>query len=149
MKTKPIYVTPEELEAYFEQYKEWAKTNPILEQDYVGKDGQEVYRKRNRALTFDGFEIWLRKNSKIKCCQHILDNVKSAYNDFIDVARYIKASVKADQIEGGMAGIYNPSITQRLNGLKEQTETLSTNNINILNIDPLDDSINNIAKKDS
>jgi hypothetical protein len=122
MKTKPIYVTPEELEAYFEQYKQWVEENPILVQDYVGKDGTEVNRKKNRPLTFDGFEIWLRKNSKIKCCQHILDNVKSAYNDFIDVARYIKASVKADQIEGGMAGIYNPNITARLNGLTEKIQ---------------------------
>lgn len=122
MKTKPIYVTPEELEAYFEQYKEWVANNPILVQDYVGKDGTEVDRKKNRPLTFDGFEIWLRKNSKIKCCQHILDNVKSAYNDFIDVARYIKSSVKADQIEGGMAGIYNPNITARLNGLTEKIQ---------------------------
>jgi len=122
MKTKPIYVTPEELEAYFEQYKEWVEENPILVQDYVGKDGTEVNRKKNRPLTFDGFEIWLRKNSKIKCCQHILDNVKSAYNDFIDVSRYIKASVKADQIEGGMAGIYNPNITARLNGLTEKIQ---------------------------
>lgn len=122
MKTKPIYVTPEELEAYFEQYKQWVEENPILVQDYVGKDGTEVNRKKNRPLTFDGFEIWLRKNSKIKCCQHILDNVKSAYNDFIDVARYIKSSVKADQIEGGMAGIYNPNITARLNGLTEKIQ---------------------------
>lgn len=122
MKTKPIYVTPEELEAYFEQYKKWVEENPILVQDYVGKDGDEVYRKKNRPLTYDGFEIWLRKNSKIKCCQHILDNVKSAYNDFIDVARYIKSSVKADQIEGGMAGIYNPNITARLNGLTEKIQ---------------------------
>lgn len=122
MKTKPIYVTPEELEQYFEQYKEWVANNPILVQDYVGKDGTEVDRKKNRPLTFDGFEIWLRKNSKIKCCQHILDNVKSAYNDFIDVSRYIKASVKADQIEGGMAGIYNPNITARLNGLTEKIQ---------------------------
>lgn len=122
MKTKPIYVTPEELEAYFEQYKQWVDENPILVQDYVGKDGTEVNRKKNRPLTFDGFEIWLRKNSKIKCCQHILDNVKSAYNDFIDVSRYIKASVKADQIEGGMAGIYNPNITARLNGLTEKIQ---------------------------
>jgi hypothetical protein len=122
MKTKPIYVTPQELEAYFEQYKQWVEENPILVQDYVGKDGTEVDRKKNRPLTFDGFEIWLRKNSKIKCCQHILDNVKSAYNDFIDVARYIKASVKADQIEGGMAGIYNPNITARLNGLTEKIQ---------------------------
>lgn len=36
MKTKPIYVTPEELEAYFERYKEWVANNPILVQDYVG-----------------------------------------------------------------------------------------------------------------
>lgn len=122
MKTKPIYVTPEELEAYFERYKEWVANNPILVQDYVGKDGTEVDRKKNRPLTFDGFEIWLRKNSKIKCCQHILDNVKSAYNDFIYVARYIKASVKEDQIEGGMAGIYNPNITARLNGLTEKIQ---------------------------
>ena len=122
MKTKPIYVTPEELESYFEQYKQWVDENPILVQDYVGKDGTEVNRKKNRPLTFDGFEIWLRKNSKIKCCQHILDNVKSAYNDFIDVARYIKSSVKADQIEGGMAGIYNPNITARLNGLTEKIQ---------------------------
>jgi hypothetical protein len=122
MKTKPIYVRPEELEAYFEQYKEWVAENPILVQDYVGKDGTEVNRKKNRPLTFDGFEIWLRKNSKIKCCQHILDNVKSAYNEFIDVSRYIKASVKADQIEGGMAGIYNPNITARLNGLTEKIQ---------------------------
>ncbi len=122
MKTKPIYVTPEELEVYFEQYKQWVEENPILVQDYVGKDGTEVNRKKNRPLTFDGFEIWLRKNSKIKCCQHILDNVKSAYNEFIDVSRYIKASVKADQIEGGMAGIYNPNITARLNGLTEKIQ---------------------------
>ena len=122
MKTKPIYVTPAELEQYFEQYKQWVEDNPIKVQDFVGKDGDEVYRKKNRPLTYDGFEVWLRHNSKIKCCQHILDNVKSAYNDFIDVSRYIKASVKADQIEGGMAGIYNPNITARLNGLTEKIQ---------------------------
>ena len=30
--------------------------------------------------------------------------------------------IRNNQIEGGMAGIYNPSITQRLNGLVERTE---------------------------
>jgi hypothetical protein len=30
--------------------------------------------------------------------------------------------IRQDQIEGGMAGVYNPSITQRLNGLKENIE---------------------------
>lgn len=121
-KTKQIYITPEELEAYFEKYKAWVAANPILVQDYVGKDGTEVDRKKNRPLTIDGFEVWLRHNSKIKCCQHILDNVKSAYNEFVEVARYIKTSIKADQIEGGMAGIYQHTITARLNGLTEKIQ---------------------------
>lgn len=121
-KTKQIYITPQELEAYFEQYKEWVKENPILVQDYVGKDGKEVDRKRQRPLTIDGFEIWLRHNGKIKSCQHILDNVNSAYGDFVEVARYIKSSIKNDQVEGGMVGIYSHSITARLNGLTEKIQ---------------------------
>lgn len=121
-KTKQIYITPEELEAYFEKYKAWVAANPILVQDYVGKDGKEVDRKRQRPLTIDGFEIWLRHNGKIKSCQHILDNVNSAYGDFIEVARYIKSSIKNDQVEGGMVGIYSHSITARLNGLTEKIQ---------------------------
>lgn len=121
-KTKQIYITPQELEKYFEQYKEWVKENPILVQDYVGKDGKEVDRKRQRPLTIDGFEIWLRHNAKIKSCQHILDNVNSAYGDFVEVARYIKSSIKNDQVEGGMVGIYSHSITARLNGLTEKIQ---------------------------
>ena len=31
--------------------------------------------------------------------------------------------MRQDQIEGGMAGMYNPSITQRLNSLVEKTQT--------------------------
>lgn len=123
MKTKPIYVTPEELEAYFEQYKEWVEDNPIKVQDFVGKDGRSDNRIKQRPMTIDGFEIWLRQNSKIKCCQHILDNVKNAYNDFIEVSKYIKSSIKADQIEGGMIGIYNSNITARLNGLVDKTDS--------------------------
>jgi hypothetical protein len=30
--------------------------------------------------------------------------------------------IRQDQIEGGMVGQYNPSITQRLNGLTEKTD---------------------------
>ena len=36
---------------------------------------------------------------------------------------FIREVIRRDQIEGGMVGQYNPSITQRLNGLKEQTES--------------------------
>ena len=32
--------------------------------------------------------------------------------------------IRQDQIEGGMSGIYNPSITQRLNGLTDKSEVM-------------------------
>jgi hypothetical protein len=40
----------------------------------------------------------------------------------VTICTHIKEIVRQDQIEGGMVGQYNPSITQRLNGLKEQVE---------------------------
>ena len=44
------------------------------------------------------------------------------YSDFIDVCGRIKSEIRQDQIEGGMCMIYNPNITQRLNGLVEKSE---------------------------
>ena len=46
-----------------------------------------------------------------------------------------------------MNGFFNPSITQRLNNLAEKTETSTS--INLLNIDPLDDSSDYSTKEDS
>jgi hypothetical protein len=35
--------------------------------------------------------------------------------------------IRNDQIDGGMVGQYNPSITQRLNGLVEKTDNKNEN----------------------
>ena len=55
----PIWNTPEELWAAFEQYRAENKANPYRVQDYVGKDGNMVYRDKERPITFRGFEGWL------------------------------------------------------------------------------------------
>ena len=60
--------------------------------------------------------------------------------DLICLRRNKDTEIRNDQITGGMLGFYNPSITQRLNNLKEQSEVSSTNNIQLLNIDPLADT---------
>mgnify|MGYP003656027909 CR=1 FL=1 len=44
------------------------------------------------------------------------------YKDFYTVCSRIRKEIREDQITGGMVGQYNPSITQRLNSLKEQIE---------------------------
>lgn len=114
--------TPDKLWQLFEEYKQYAKNNPILVQDYVGKDGKEVFRTKERPLTIEGFECYLYEKGVIGDLSHYFANTDNRYSDYLTICMRIKKSVRNDQIEGGMAGIYNPSITQRLNGLVDKQE---------------------------
>jgi hypothetical protein len=117
--------TPDKLWEYFLAYKEQAKNNPILVHDFVGKDADEVQRKKERPLTVDGFECWCYDNGIISDLSHYFMNLDNRYTDYVGICTRIKKAVRTDQIEGGMAGIYNPSITQRLNNLVEKTEDVT------------------------
>jgi hypothetical protein len=44
------------------------------------------------------------------------------YGDYVSICTRIRKNIRQDQIEGGMTGIYNTSITQRLNNLTEKHE---------------------------
>jgi len=114
--------TPEKMWEYFLAYKKQVKSNPILVQDYVGKDAEMVYRKKDRALTIEGFENYLEDLEIISHLSDYFANTNNNYSDYSTICSRIKRNVKQDQIEGGMAGIYNPSITQRLNNLVEKQE---------------------------
>jgi hypothetical protein len=114
--------TPEKLLEYFEDYKKETKSNPIQVQDYVGKDAEMVYRTKERPLTIDGFEVWLFKKGIISDLSNYFANSDNRYSDYSTICSHIRKEVRSDQIEGGMAGIYNPSITQRLNNLVERQE---------------------------
>lgn len=114
--------TPEKLWEYFLAYKKQVKSNPILVQDYVGKDAEMVYRKKDRPLTIEGFENYLEDLEIISHLSDYFANTNNNYSDYSTICSRIKRNVKQDQIEGGMAGIYNPSITQRLNNLVEKQE---------------------------
>jgi len=120
-KTKYIE-SPEKLKEYFLSYEREVKNNPFLVKDWVGKDGDEVYREKEKPLTIEGFECWLSENDIIQDLGDYLKNKDNRYNDYAPICSYVKKKTRRDQIEGGMAGIFNPSITQRLNGLAEQSE---------------------------
>jgi len=120
---KPKYIeTPEKMWEYFEAYRAEKKSNPILVQDFVGKDGDEVNRKKERPLTLDGFEVWCFENGIINDLSNYFANYDNKYSEYLTICSRIRKAIRTDQIEGGMAGIYNPSITQRLNGLTEKSE---------------------------
>lgn len=120
--------TPEMMWEHFEAYKEEVKSNPLKQHDFVGKDGDSVYRKKERPLTLEGFENWLTINKIITDVSDYFENKDNRYVDFVPICRVIKRVIRQDQIEGGMAGIYNPSITQRLNGLTEKVQQETYNN---------------------
>jgi hypothetical protein len=117
--------SPEQMLELFEAYKDHIKSNPFLIHDYVGKDGKSVYREKEKPLTLEGFENYCYK--RVGCVEQYFKNLDDAYTEFLPICRAIKKEIREDQIQGGMAGLYNPSITQRLNGLVEKVD----NTVNI------------------
>ena len=121
---KPKYIeTPEILWKHFEEYKKETKSKPFLVKDWVGKDALDVYREKERPLTIEGFECYLADKNIIDNLSQYFANTEQRYTDYQTICSRVKKAVRQDQIEGGMAGMYNPSITQRLNNLVEKTQT--------------------------
>ena len=114
--------TPEKMWELFEAYIKETKDNPIKKHVFVGKDGNSENEKLERPLTMEGFSVYLFKNGVIADIWQYFSNLNNAYNDYLGICRVIKETIRTDQIEGGMSGIYNPSITQRLNGLTDKSE---------------------------
>lgn len=118
--------SPEVMWSYFEEYKTWAKSHPYKVIDWVGKDGNEVERPKERPLTMDGFENHLAYKEIITDISDYYENKDARYDDYVQVCKRIKRSIRQDQIEGGMANMYNSSITARLNGLVDKQENHMT-----------------------
>lgn len=144
-----IFKSPEELLNAWVLYKstldEEARRWPKVQ--YVGKDGVRVEDYPKLPLTMDGFEVWCYDNYGE--VEQYFRNKDGYYDEFVTICSRIRREIRTDQITGGLLGAYNASITQRLNGLKELTENNNTHNVNILNIDPLDDSTDNGTPKNS
>jgi hypothetical protein len=143
----------EKLWEYFLSYKQEVKDNPIigveqkrgnsiLPKDISNIEESVLNKMLNpvvelpiqRPLTMEGFENWLSDNDIIEDLGDYLKNKDERYTDFTSICSRIRRTIKQDQIEGGMAGIYNASITQRLNGLVDKKETEIKGSLNIPNL---------------
>lgn len=111
--------SPELLWKYFCEYKELVKKSPIIIKDWVGKDADTVYREKEKPLTFIGFQNYLDDQDIITDVTDYFENKQGRYTEFVRICSRIKRNIQDDQIAGGMVGIYNPSITQRLNNLTD------------------------------
>lgn len=122
-----IIESPEKLWSLFQEYKAHAKSHPVLVHDFVGKAAIDVRREKEQPLTMEGFENYVAEIDGMPwSLEQYFSNREGRYEDYVAICSRIRREIRADQIKGGMVGIYNPSITQRLNGLVEKTENKVT-----------------------
>jgi hypothetical protein len=120
-----IFKTPDELEHAWNLYKEDLQLQALewTKIQYVGKDGQRMEDPFKLPYTMDGFEVFCYK--KFGVVDHYFTNKQGYYDDFGTICSHIKKEIRSNQITGGLLGMYNPSITQRLNSLVDKTEDVT------------------------
>ena len=117
--------SPEKLMQIFEEYKAFTLANPRTKWVLSQKTAEMVAEPLRIPLTNEGFEIFCYNN--YSDVHHYIDNTDGRYSAYRTVCSHIKKEIRNDQITGGMVGQFNPSITQRLNALKEHTDVTSDN----------------------
>ena len=113
--------TPEKMLQLWEDYKAHTKNNPRLIYQ-LDRNGSIVPVPHEVPYTQQGFEVYVKRKYGWTIGQYF-DNQDKLYNDYIAICSHIRMERQQDQIEGGMVGQYNASITQRLNGLTDKQET--------------------------
>lgn len=120
-----IFRNPAELEKVWKAYKEFLGEEAFkwVKVQYVGKEGERVTDAYKLPYTFAGFRVFCYKN--YGSVHQYFENKDGLYTDFVEICSYIKEEIRDNQITGGLLGVYNPSITQRLNNLVEKTEDVT------------------------
>ena len=117
-----IFKEPEAMQIAWDEYLADLKkqSNEWLKIQYVGKDGNRKEDGVKVPKTLEGFKRFCYK--KYGEIGQYFKNQDNIYNNFIPICSRIREEIREDQILGGLLGFYNPSITQRLNGLIEKVE---------------------------
>jgi len=122
MAKKKYIETPEKMWQLFLDYAAHTKDHPITVKDFIGPKAITVHRELQKPLTMEGFENFVADQGLNQDLGDYFSNNQERYSQYATICSRIRKSIRQDQIEGGMTGIYNTSITQRLNNLTEKHE---------------------------
>ncbi len=122
MAKKKYIETPDKMWQLFLDYAAHTKDHPITVKDFIGPKAITVHRELQKPLTMEGFENYVANQGLNHFLDDYFGNKNGAYEEFSAICSRIRKGIRQDQIEGGMTGIYNTSITQRLNNLTEKHE---------------------------
>tara|TARA_R110000796_G_scaffold91360_2_gene195453 strand:+ start:312 stop:719 length:408 start_codon:yes stop_codon:yes gene_type:complete len=122
MAKKKYIESPEKMWQLFLEYGAEVSDHPITVKDFIGPKAIVVHRELRRPLTMEGFENFVANEGLNESLEHYFANSNDKYAAYCTICTRIRKNIRQDQIEGGMTGIYNTSITQRLNNLTEKHE---------------------------
>lgn len=116
--------TPEKLWNLFCAYKKEIESTPFKVPDWVGKDAVQVKREHMKTLTMEGFECYVMDHTRITYpdLTEYFEGKNDSYSDYFPICSRIKREIRRDQLEKGLAGLANQSITQRINNLVDKSE---------------------------
>lgn len=116
------------LEDLADEYFQWCVDNPLLEEDYRGKDATRVEIKKLRAFTYEGLTNYLRCNVQYfndferALKEKGVEETTDADKDFSSVIQYIRNTIRQQKFEGAAAGQLNANIIARDLGLADKTQ---------------------------
>jgi len=113
-----LFSSPKVLWEAASEYFIWCEENPLTQQNWVGKDGDEVSKELMRPFTLSGLCVFL------DCEEQTLKNygTKEEYKDFFGVYTRICQIVRTQKFEGAAVGLFNANIIARDLGLVEKNE---------------------------
>ena len=112
-----LFATPELLWEAACEYFEWCENNPLIEQDFAGKDAKEVSKNKMRPFTWQGLAMYCDATST-----YFSDFKKECSKDFSEILSRIEDVIYRQKFEGASCGFFNPSIIMRDLGLADKQE---------------------------
>lgn len=150
MPTSKNIETPIRLYELFEQYVSDCKENPRKETFWNNRESKQCSIDKEKPLTWDGFEVWLRKNKILSKLDDYKANKDGRYAEYADIIRAIDKEIYVDKYEGASVGIYQHNIIARDLGLSEKSEVdqkVEHRLINIITDPEMNDEINRVSDR--
>lgn len=118
-----IVESPEALLENFEEYQNWIMENPIVVDEYVGKDARLEQKKIIRPMLKPGFA------ARCGCKKwETIAQLKPVSTDFLEAVTYIESMIAEHNVTYAAANLLNANIISRVEGLAERTENTHTVN---------------------
>jgi hypothetical protein len=114
---KPIFASPEQLEAACLEYFEWVENNPLWESKPFAYQGEITIAEmpKMRAMTLDGLCLFLDIDTNTW-------RLYAQREDFIQVTRAIETAIRQQKFAGAAADLLNANIIARDLGLADKSE---------------------------